>query len=89
MGSGVKLGGKEDGGMTTKTKPEPAFRGLDGELIEEAKQLGGHKTPKEAITVALQEYIQRRKRLKILELEGTIEYHDDYDPKALRKRKQR
>jgi hypothetical protein len=33
---------------------------------------------------ALQEYVQRRKQLKIIELFGTIEYEDDYDYKQQR-----
>ena len=59
---------------------------LDDELIEEARRLGGHKTKEEAVTVALQEYIARRKQLGLLELFGTIEYDPEYDYKAARKR---
>jgi hypothetical protein len=39
------------------------------------------------VTEALEEYIQRRKQLKILNLTGKIEYDEKYDYKALRKRK--
>jgi Arc/MetJ family transcription regulator len=57
---------------------------LDDALIREAQQLGGHKTKKEAVTAALQEYIRRKNQLRILELEGTIDYDADYDYKAAR-----
>ena len=57
---------------------------LDDTLIEEARQLGGLRTKKDVVTQALQEYVQRRKQLKLLELFGAVEYDDDYDPKAQR-----
>jgi Arc/MetJ family transcription regulator len=59
---------------------------LDDDLIREAQEIGGHKTKREAVTVALEEYVRRRKQLRILELEGTVEYDDDYDYKEVRKR---
>lgn len=67
----------------------PTNLALDDKLIEEARSVGGHKTKKEAVTVALQEYIARRKQLGLLELFGTIEYDADYDYKAERKRPRR
>ena len=57
---------------------------LDDSLIEEARQLGGLRTKKDVVTQALQEYVQRRKQLKLLELFGAVDYDDDYDPKAQR-----
>lgn len=60
---------------------------LDDALIREAQELGHHKTKKEAVTAALEEYIRRRKQLEILELKGSITYYDDYDHKALRRRR--
>ncbi len=56
------------------------------ELIEEAKQVGGHRTKKEAVSAALEEYIKRRRQLEIIDLFGTIDYDPDYDPKELRRR---
>jgi len=41
---------------------------LDDDLIEEARLIGRHKTKKEAVTIALREYITRRKQLGVLEL---------------------
>lgn len=60
---------------------------LDDKLIEEARKLGGHKTKKEAVTKALQEYVGRHSRLKILELFGTIDFDPDYDYKKERKKR--
>jgi len=54
---------------------------LDDTLIIEAQKIGGHKTKKEAVTEALQEYIQRRKQLEIKDLFGKIVYNKDYNHK--------
>lgn len=59
---------------------------INNELIQEAAHLGGHRTKRAVVEEALQEYVQRRKQLKVTELFGTIEY-DDYDYKAQRRRK--
>ena len=67
----------------------PTNLALDDSLIEEARSIGGHKTKKEAVTIALQEYIARRKQLGILDLFGTVEYDPDHDYKAERQKKRR
>lgn len=59
---------------------------IDNDLIQEALQLGGHRTKRAVVNEALQEYVQRRKQLKVAELFGTIEYDDDYDYKKQRRR---
>ena len=59
---------------------------IDDRLIEEARQIGHHGTKKEAVTAALDEYIRRRKQMQILDLFGTVDYHEDYDFKANRRR---
>jgi hypothetical protein len=61
--------------------------GLDDKLINEARKIGNHKSKKAAVTAALEEYIQRRKRLRILDLFGKIGYDPRYDYKAERRRK--
>jgi hypothetical protein len=58
---------------------------ISDSLLEKAKEIGGHKTKKAVVTEALQEYIQRRKQQKIIDLFGTIEYHKNFDYKAQRK----
>ena len=55
-------------------------------LIEEARQVGHHETKKEAVTAALDEYIRRRKQMQILDLFDTIDFHEDYDYKTIRRR---
>ena len=60
---------------------------LDDALIEEARVLGAHKTKREAVTRALEEYVRFRKQVRIKKLFGTIEYDAGYDYKALRKQR--
>ena len=60
---------------------------LDDHLIEAARQAGGHKTKKEAVTAALDEYVKRRKQLLILDAFGTFEFDQKYDYKTERRRK--
>lgn len=62
---------------------------LDDSLIEEAVRIGNHRTNKEAVTAALREYVQTRKRQELLGWVGKVEYYDDYDPKRLRNRQPR
>jgi putative antitoxin of VapBC-like toxin-antitoxin system len=56
-------------------------------LIEKARQAGKHKTKKEAVTAALEEYVRKRQQLRVLKLFGTIDYDPDYDYKRERRRK--
>jgi len=60
---------------------------LDDRLIEEARRIGRHKSKKEAVTAALQNYVKQHKRMRIIELFGTIDYHPNYDYKAARYRR--
>jgi len=39
----------------------PTNLAIDDALIDEARRIGHHKTKKEAVTAALDEYINRRK----------------------------
>ena len=64
----------------------PTNLAIDDRLIEEARRVGHHGTKKEAVTAALDEYIRRRKQIQILDLFGTIDYPEDYDYKAHRRR---
>jgi hypothetical protein len=57
---------------------------IDDTLIEEARQIGQHLTKKAAVTAALEEYIQRRKQLEIIDLFGTVDFNPEYDYKASR-----
>ena len=60
---------------------------IDDQLITEAKKLGRHKTKKDAVNAALDEYVRRRKQQRIVSLFGTIDYYENYDCKRERKRK--
>jgi Arc/MetJ family transcription regulator len=67
----------------------PTNLALDDSLIAEAVKVGNHRTKKEAVTAALREYVQARKRREILDWVGRVDYYDDYEPKRLRGRKPR
>ena len=60
---------------------------IDDKLIEEAREIGGHRTKKAVVTEALQEYIHRRKQLQMLKLLGRIDYDPGYDYKRQRKKR--
>ena len=64
----------------------PTNLAIDDRLIEEARRIGHHRTKKEAVTAALDEYIRRRKQMQILDLFDTVDYQQDYDYKANRGR---
>lgn len=60
---------------------------IDPALIQEALQLSEHRTKRGVVQAALEEYVQRRKQVKLIDLFGCIEYDEDYDYKEQRKRK--
>ena len=56
-------------------------------LIAEAQKLGHHRTKKDAVNAALNEYVQRRKQVQILSLFGTIDYDRAADYKRERRKR--
>jgi len=60
---------------------------IDPKLIEEAQRLGDHGTKKATVTAALEEFIQRRKQMKIVELFGKIDFDPTYDYKKMRRKR--
>ncbi len=60
---------------------------LDDSLVEEARNLGDHRTKRAAVTDALVEYVNRRKRRRILELRGKLDWDSEYDYKAERRQR--
>ncbi len=60
---------------------------LDDQLIDSAKSLGNHRSKKEAVTVALEEYVQRLKQRDAIAAFGTIDYDPKYDYKRQRRSK--
>ena len=59
---------------------------IDDQLILKAVKAGDHKTKKEAVTVALKEYIFRKKQAEIIDLFGKVEFDADYNYKKARER---
>jgi len=60
---------------------------IDPGLLDAAQKISGHRTKKATVTEALEEFIQRRKQSRILELFGSIEYDSEFDYKKQRARK--
>jgi Arc/MetJ family transcription regulator len=60
---------------------------IDEDLIDEAKEVSGAKTKKEAIEKALREFIRKRKSRKLLDLEGKVELSYTVEDLIKRRRK--
>ena len=59
---------------------------LDDSIIIEAQKIGNHRTKKEAVMIALKEYIAHKKQMEILSVFGKIDFNKDYNYKQSRKR---
>ena len=57
---------------------------LDDKMVEEAVKLGKFKTKNEAMNAAVAEFVQRRNRLRSLELGGKIDFDPAWDYKKMR-----
>lgn len=57
---------------------------IDDRLIESARKIGCHRTKRETVTRALEEYIQRLKQQEIVAEFGKVDYDADYDYKLQR-----
>jgi len=64
----------------------PSNLAIDDDLLAEAQKVGGHRTKKDTVNEALQEYIQRRRQAKVAKLFGTIDFDPAYDYKKQRRR---
>jgi Arc/MetJ family transcription regulator len=60
---------------------------IDDALLEEARRVGGQKTKRATVTEALNEYIQRRKQQRVVELFGKVDVDPKYDYKVQRRRR--
>jgi Arc/MetJ family transcription regulator len=58
---------------------------LDDKLIETARRLGGHKTKRDTVTRALQEYVRWLRQQNILQEFGQVDYEPGYDYKKQRR----
>lgn len=59
---------------------------IDDTLIVQAVKAGHHKTKKEAVTAALQDYIARKKQAAIIDVFGSFDFDEHYDYKKARTR---
>jgi len=59
---------------------------IDDSLLNLALRIGGMRTKKDTVTLALEEFIQRRRAEEVISLFGKVEYDKEYDYKKLRKR---
>jgi Arc/MetJ family transcription regulator len=57
---------------------------LDESLVKKAMKLSRMKTKTEIVNQALKEFVENRKRLNLMDLEGKVEFGKDYNYKALR-----
>jgi Arc/MetJ family transcription regulator len=60
---------------------------IDDALVSEAFKYSRAKTKKELIHQALKEFVENRRRLNLLELEGRIEIVEGYSHKSMREGK--
>jgi Arc/MetJ family transcription regulator len=67
----------------------PTNLAIDDRLVDEARKLGQHRTKRDAVNAALDEYIRRRKQQAILALFGAVDYKEAYDYKRERRSKRR
>ena len=58
---------------------------IDDDLLNEAFSVSKARTKKDLIHEALSEYIRLKKKKDLTELAGSIDMHENYDHKELRK----
>jgi Arc/MetJ family transcription regulator len=59
---------------------------IDDKLMEQAMRVSGLTTKKDVVDTALFEFVQRHTRKDLKELQGKMQFDDNYDYKAMRKR---
>ena len=57
---------------------------LDDNLVNEAFKYSSVKTKKELIHIALKEFVEKKRRLNLMDLEGKIEFETGYNHKRMR-----
>lgn len=58
---------------------------IDPDLLNHALEVSGARSKKEAVTIALEEFIASRERAKIVDLFGTMEWDESFDYKEARR----
>jgi Arc/MetJ family transcription regulator len=61
--------------------------GINDKLLVKAQRIGGHRTKRDTVNAALEEYVRNREQLDIAKLFGTVEFHPDYDHKLGRRKR--
>lgn len=59
---------------------------IDDEVLEEARKATKIKTKRKLVDTALRELVKNHKRLDLRDLRGKVQFAEDYDHKAMRKR---
>lgn len=59
---------------------------IDPDLLQQALDVSGERTKKAAVTLALEEFIARRRQKRMLDLFGSLDWEPGYDYKAGRSR---
>ena len=65
----------------------PTNLAIDDELLGSALELSGLPTKRETVNLALQEFVDRRKRQLAVESFGQFEFDDSYDYKQARQKR--
>lgn len=63
----------------------PTNLAIDDALLNRAQRLGKLRTKKETATVALKEFIERRRQRRVLTAMGTFSFRKDWDHKKGRR----
>ena len=58
---------------------------LDPDLLNQVLEVSGEKTKKDAVTLALREFVDRRTQAEVTSFFGLLEWDEDYDYKAARR----
>ena len=64
----------------------PTNLDIDQELLQKALEIGGLRTKKDTVNLALKELINRHKQLEMISLFGKMDPDPDYDYKKGRSR---
>lgn len=59
---------------------------LDPDLLDRALAVGGERSKKDTVTLALVEFISRREQARVAELFGALDWDDSFDYKGERSR---
>jgi len=57
---------------------------LEDKILMEAFALSKAKTKRELVNLALEEFVNNRKKMNLLDLKGKIQFHNEYDHKKMR-----